>query len=173
LRSLLFTGSIVETDGSVTGGGTLVNDGSLTIYFGATINVDVLGLGTIEFGGWHDTSGRYSVNGASGPGQTYILSAADGNNMTIAHPATFRSSIEFQGDFDQTVGLLGLSATSYDLKNDLLTLFQGNNPVYHLQLKGDVPHDLYVVSGSGGTSLGTPAPWIGVPSDALPIHAGV
>ena len=70
--------------------------------------------------------------------------------------------------------LAGLAAaTSYDFKNDLLTLYQGNTPVYRLHVT-DRPTDgqpLYVASSTGGVSVGVlPTPYgisVGTP---LPQH---
>ncbi len=55
-------------------------------------------------------------------------------------------------------------------KNELLTLYQGNKPVYDLHLKG-VPQNLYVASSGGSTTIGTPAPW--PHPNPLPMHTGV
>ncbi len=78
--------------------------------------------------------------------------------------------------------LNGLSATSYDIKNDLLTLYQGGKPVYSLHAK-NLSSDFFVAGGQGGVEMGTPfynhlVPptgfGFGFPSaTVLPLHSGV
>jgi hypothetical protein len=169
-KSLILTGTL-DDQGSlgITGGnGTLIDDGNISVAF-AQIDSNVLGTGTMTFTYTHDGDfGRADISGASGGGLTYDVQGAP---MTVEHPNTFMSKVEL---WDETsVTLAGLAATSYDLRGDFLTLYQGNTPVYHLNITDRSPDGLpiYVTSGTGGVTVGVPVrAFSGPPSDTLPQH---
>jgi hypothetical protein len=91
------------------------------------------------------------VSGYSGSGLTYDV----GGDMTLNDPNSFSSQVNFTDDWPEVqINLAGLSATSYDFKNDLLTLYQGNTAVYQLKLNANPGFAVqdYTESG-GGVSL--------------------
>jgi hypothetical protein len=155
----------------ISGGGTLINEGTITAVF-AQIDSNVLGTGTMKFTATHDSGreGHVDLSGASGGGLSYDLTYC--SSLTVEHPNTFMSKVDIEdGSF---LTLAGLAATSYDLKNDLLTLYQGNAPVYDLNVT-DQSNDgqpLYVTSDTGGVTVGVLPPPLGSPqlSNVLPQH---
>jgi hypothetical protein len=170
-RSLLSSAYLDGTNVSITGG-TLVNNGTIVMNFHGEINSATVGVGTIEFTGWHDAVGGYSINGASGPGQTYFFGGpGEGSMATVTHPDTFHSTVDFGFGGPSLFTLMGLSADNYDIKNDLLTLYQDNNPVYQLAVK-DIPSAFYVESGGGSVSMGEPFYGLPPPTNTLPLHTG-
>jgi hypothetical protein len=169
--SMIFTGTYVDGGFAfggpldISGGGTLINDSTR-----AEINSNVLGLGTIRFTATHDEGpGNAELSGASGAGLTYDLSFY--SNTTIEHPNTFMSKVDM--DDGSVLTLAGLAATSYDFKHDLLTLYQGNTPVYHLHItdRSTDGQPLYVTSSTSGVSVGVlPPPYGGLVGTPLPQH---
>ena len=156
--SMIFTGTYVDGGFAfggpldISGGGTFINDGTITATR-AEIDSSVLGLGMMKFTATHDAGpGDVEVSGASGRGLTYDLGF---NSLTtVEHPHTFMSKVEM--DDGSFLTLDGLAATSYDFKNDLLTLYQGNTPVYRLRVTDQSSDEqpLYVTSSTGGVSVG-------------------
>jgi hypothetical protein len=150
---LKVTGSLSPYVVGANGPGTLTNDGTIDSAW-VTIDTNVLGTGTFEFTHWGDSPGSHEISGSSGSGLTYDV----GGNTTINDPHAFFSQVNFSDDWPEVqLNLSGLSATSYDLKNDLLTLYQGNAAVYQLKLNaspGFVVQDYAASSGAqGGVSL--------------------
>jgi hypothetical protein len=173
--SMIFTGTY-DDEGfafggplEITGRGTFINEGTITATR-AEINSSVLGLGTIRFTATHDEGpGNAEVSGASGRGLTYDLGF--NSITTVEHPHTFMSKVEM--DDGSFLTLAGLAATSYDFKNDLLTLYQGNTPVYRLRVtdQSSDGQPLYVTSSTGGVSVGVlPPPSSGLVGTTLTQH---
>jgi hypothetical protein len=181
----LAPGSLTEINGTMSGYGQifegpnalLVNDGTIS-GSSATIDANVVGVGTFDFGPWHDSSGYHNLSGYYGPGLTFN----ETGSMTLYDPRTFFSQINFEPSYPySTLDLAGLSATSYDIKNDLLRLYQGNAEVY--QVRMSVPSwvgpiavqsgpDMYGGGGPAGVQI------IGEISGGgtvtgLPLHSGV
>jgi hypothetical protein len=175
---LIFSGTMGGIDGggiTISGNGTLIDNGEI-ITSHAVIDSNVLGNGTMMFTSTHDGGpGGAELWGASSGGITYELTnIGEGVNMIVEHPSTFASKVEI---VDRgSVTLVGLAATSYDLRRDFLTLYQGNKPVYHLNV-ADQSSDgqpVYVTSSTGGVTVGVSppgwAPLFGPPSTDLPQH---
>jgi hypothetical protein len=150
---LKLTGTLAGYGLNVNGPGTLTNDGTIDGSW-ININTNVLGTGTFEFVHWGDGPGSNVIAGSSGSGLTYNV----GGTMTIDDPNGFLSQVNLIQDWPgEQLNLVGLSATSYDLQNDMLTLYQGNSKVYSMKLSADsgvVVQD-YAASGSakGGVSV--------------------
>jgi hypothetical protein len=179
---LIFSGTMGETSAgpiTISGNGTLINNGEISTSR-ALIDSNVLGIGTMEFTSTHDGGpGVAILAGASGAGQTYDLPDDAGVFMTVEHPDTFMSKVSL-GD-ESAITLAGLAATSYDLRGDFLTLYQGNTPVYRLNVTDESGNGqpIYVGTTTAGVTVGVlpQGPYaqsFGLPSTYLPQHtAGV
>ncbi len=173
--SMIFTGTYNDEGFAfggpleITGRGTFINEGTITATR-AEIDSRVLGLGTMKFTATHDGGpGNAEVSGASGRGLTYDLGF--NSITTVEHPHTFMSKVEM--DDGSFLTLAGLAATSYDFKNDLLTLYQGNTPVYRLRVtdQSSDGQPLYATSSTGAVSVGVlPPPSSGLVGTPLPQH---
>jgi hypothetical protein len=166
--TLAFSGSLLLAGALTVSGGTLVDNGALAASM-ATINSNVLGTGTMEFTNIHDGAGWAYLDGSSGAGITYDLTAdIESVSMAVEHPDTFHSTVDLGPS--SSLDLVGLAATSYDLKNDLLTLYQGNKAVYQLHLTDQPDGTFYVTSGTGGVVVGNWPSVFGPPPVGLPQH---
>jgi hypothetical protein len=157
---------------SISGPGTLVDDGELSASM-TSIDSNVLGTGTMTFTNVHDGAGWAYIEGSSGSGITYDLTTyAESATMTVEHPSEFQSSVDMNNA--TSLDLIGLSATSYDFKNDLLTLYNGNEAVYQLHLTDQsTTEPIYVTSGTGGVTVGVWSPVLGSAPTGLPQHTAV
>ena len=162
--------------------GILTNNGVITTSFSADINTEVLGRGTFKFYPWHDGNSHETINGFSGFGQTYDVyddNAPIGTELTINQPRGFFSSINLLPNYSGnpavnpidptavTLKNLPDPVTSYDFRNDLLTLYNGNRVVDTLRLQDQTPHPIYV---EPGTNNSVSISFV-QHSDDLPVHS--
>jgi hypothetical protein len=170
--SLILTGNLPSGGGlNITGGGTLIDDGELSAST-ANIGSNELGTGSMTFTSIHDGPGASELSGSVGADLTIHIDGGtpESSTLTVEHPDTFHATVTMTDE--SFLSLAGLSATSYDFKNDLLTLYSGNTPVYQLHLTNqstDAP--IYVTSGTGGVTVGVWSPVFGTAPTGLPQHS--
>ncbi len=139
-----------------TGTSTFSND------YQGLIDSDVIGSGTIRI-----SQGSLELGGSVSAGPTFLLNSA--GELTIDDPHRFHASITDNGTSAQLerVDLLGIQASSYDFRNDVVRLFEGDTVVDRLRFNPG-NGNLYVTdSVTGVTVWDTSA---GAPTGALPIH---
>jgi aryl-phospho-beta-D-glucosidase BglC (GH1 family) len=171
-NSLMLTGNLPSTGGlNVSGDGTLINNGEISASM-ASIDSNVLGTGSMTFTSVHDGPGNSEISGSVGAGITVNIagSTPESSSLTVENPDTFQANVTMTDD--SFLDLIGLSATSYDFKNDLLTLYDGNQVVYQLHLTDQSTDEpIYVTSDTGGVTVGIWSPFFGPPPDnTLPQH---
>lgn len=133
----------------------------------ATIDANVIGVGSFEMGGYS----LLSFGGSVSHGQTVAL-AGGYNAVMIDHPTAFHGTIDWvaaAGAIEVAVDLLNITANSYLFSNDRLALFAGNRIVDRLHVNA-APGAFDVYATSTGVTLqstGTPAN----PGETLlPVH---
>jgi hypothetical protein len=177
--SLVVTGSlnfILNLNASGVGS-HLTNDGTIGLTRGK-LDTDLDGTGTYNLNRYHDGFGNVEVTGAVAPGLTFNLQGDTGNynaGLTIDHPQTFQGNITVGDNPTSTGGpsadlltLVGLTADSYDLKDDLLNVYSGDTVLasVHLNTNGE-PYTVAQSAGSVGVYIGMDAP---SGASILPVH---
>ncbi len=120
----------------------------------AVIDTNVLGTGSwnIGFGG---TAAGVQFDGSVAAGQTVN---SNGSFVTIAHPGEFAGKVDFTTSADGGQGRLQLSGllnvSSFDLRNDMLTLYSGGKVVDTLQLQLSGAYE--VVQAAWGVAIMAP-----------------
>jgi hypothetical protein len=139
------------------------------------------GAGTIDLGSAQSAMGRLEITGAVGSNIVIDLSADPGRGgaagLTLDRPGEFQGSLSMAWSY---VDLRGLTADSYDLRDDLLTLFRGGEPAAAFRVTTQPvsgPTSLVVEQASDGVMLsvrGTPGGsdiyQPGGPATVLPVH---
>lgn len=127
-----WVGGFNNTPGDVTrvgGYGWFLNNGSSFVNGTAVIGVPVVGTGTFTAVEAH-SSGRLEFASSVGGGQTVDIIAGgyglEHGTLQIDAPHAFHAQVNL--GFGEVI-LEGIRATSYSLKNDLLTLFSGGRVV--------------------------------------------
>ena len=137
------------------------------------IQSDMIGTGNVFMGLLQG-----EIGGSVAAGVTVTLQVAD--TLTIDNPSTFAGTIvtpnNSQGPNDAglpsvQVNLQGLVADSYDLTNDMLTLYKGSTVIDTLKFN-DASNSTFVGQGASGVVIGINET---VPSGVttLPLHNGV
>lgn len=120
-------------------GSRIINDGTLSyIQTGSVIDTNLAGTGTVNVNRAHDGPATLEMNGTVARSQTFDLSSdAFHATLQIDQPNAFKGLVDVTPDSDFGLASLileGLQASSFDLKNDMLRLFNGNKVVDTLRL---------------------------------------
>lgn len=147
--------------GSVMGNGTFSNTSS-SVDNTVTIGANVIGSGVFNVYASHNV-GRLEFLHAVGSGQTVIIAGTGaatysqfGGEVTADDPKNFAGNVQL-GYGEMT--LKGLTATSYDLKQGVLSLFNGNTVIDRLNLtlttgaNGALPASNFGVSQVAGSVI--------------------
>jgi hypothetical protein len=145
-------------------GSMLVNNGNINSNIININEATVVGNGSFSL-----ESGAGGISGFFGSGLSFIDHES---YLAVVTPQTFFSKVDLDGP-NSEVCYVGITADSYDFKNDLLTLYNGNAEVY--QVKMDAPASPFVVEESSGHMWGAvvaeaPSAIYGV---GLPEHHGL
>ncbi len=150
---LLLTGSMSFL--GVTGGpdSEIINDGTMSVLPGSgstTIDTNLTGRGVIDIN--QQSLLALTINGAVGSGQT--IDIIGNNSLTLDKPLAFSGAISLHQDGPSgfSISLVGLVATSYEYRNDILCLFDGNRVVDRLNLTNP-PADMLVEQTGSGVSI--------------------
>jgi hypothetical protein len=89
---------------------------------------NLAGSGTLNLNGGNADGEAMEVNGSVGSGLRFDISAPGpcDAGLQIDHPSTFQAAVELQSGW---VGFMGLRATSAELANGFLELFNGRKLV--------------------------------------------
>jgi hypothetical protein len=122
-------------------GGTLRFIGTSSFGAFSTVLSDTLtGTGTLDLSGGNASGESMAINGAVGSGLTFNIHSIPGDaGLQIDHPRAFAGDINMQQS--GWVALMGLHATSGELLNGILELFNGSKLV-----------DLVRLSNTGGVA---------------------
>jgi hypothetical protein len=110
-------------------GGTLSFIGTSVFGGFSTVLADTLsGNGTLDLNGGNASGEAMEVNGPVGSGLTFDINAPGpcDAGLQIDHPTQFLGQIVLQSGW---VGLMGIQATSADLRNGFLEIFNGSRLV--------------------------------------------
>ena len=166
--------------------GTSTFDGNGGETGQVTFHDDLIGSGTLQlFGGNHDGI-RMEIDGSVAGGLTFAMAGgtAPTNSLQIDHPSEFHALIDFpsfypglsgaggQSEFS-FVAFMGLHATSSDIKNDMLRMFDGKKLVDSVRIQGGQGLQLQqnsagVILSSGFSSV-EPVPG-GPGGTPIPLH---
>jgi hypothetical protein len=119
------------------------------------LNTDIMGTGSIITAagiiGTSVTQGSLTINGSVGAGVTILTAGgsrveefAGGGSLTINDLSTFKGTVIVGLGETNNVQLSGLDATSYDLKGDILSLYNGNKLVDKLNFQNQSGQNEYV-----------------------------
>jgi hypothetical protein len=139
-------------------GSELINDGTLRYnQTGSIIDTNIAGTGTIDVSRAHDGSASLEVNGSVGSGQTFAMQTSSFSaNLIVDQPEAFGGRVVVEPDpyFSlASILLKGLNATSFDLTNDLLRLYDGNQSVDTLRLTNNAGEPLTVQETGSGVMI--------------------
>jgi len=157
-------------------GSEIVNNGTLFYnQSGSIIDTGLAGHGVVNVNRAHDGGAMLEVNGKVGQGQTFDLSSNTFSaTLLIDQPKVFDGLVDVQPDpineFDiASVILKGLHATSFDIKDDMLRLFDGKKIVDALRLTNESGEQMTVsqIDGAVGIAFGN---LDGSSGMILPIH---
>jgi len=156
--------------GSISGPGTLINNGTLSVD--GDISANVTGQGVIDISHYHDASSVTSdVSGSIGPGQTLDITPGYAATVIIDQPLSFAGTI-VNADTNAIITLDGLTATSYTITNDLLTLYNGATVRNSLRIQNQTTaaSDVYQTNAGVVVSYGDSVNGVVLPiySPALP-----
>jgi hypothetical protein len=122
-------------------GSEIINDGTLSYnQTGSRIDTGLAGTGIVNVTRAHDGSASLEVNGPVSRGQTFdVTSDSFSANLIIDRPHDFHGAVNIEPDpihafASASILLKGLHATSFDLKDDILKLFNGHKVVDSLRL---------------------------------------
>ncbi len=125
------------------------------------LDTDVKGTGSFTVGTAQGSGGRLEFGGAVSRGQSVEVSADPGRSLVsqvqIDHPDAFKGSVGL-GIFAE-VNLMGLTgADSYQLKNDILSIYSGCTVIDRLRLTlppspSGLPSDVTVKQTSTGIAI--------------------
>jgi hypothetical protein len=156
---------------------TVVNNGTISYLVNGDnrIDADLAGRGTVEVTRAHDGNGTFEVNGAVGPGQTFnITSRSFSASLIIDQPKAFHGSVDIEPDplnsfASASITLVGLGsqATSFDLKNDMLRLFDGQKVIDTLRVVNMTSEPMSVAQNGSNVVVGFGAT---APGNILPPH---
>jgi hypothetical protein len=140
-------------------GSAIINQGTLSYLAAGTqiIDTSLLGKGAVDVTRGHDGPGGVEVNGVVGPRQTFDLSTTDFTaTLQIDHPREFFGLVNIEpvapvSSEPLDVVLQGVTATSYDIRNDLLLLFNGGKITDVLRLANPASEPLSV--GQSGSNV--------------------
>jgi hypothetical protein len=139
-------------------GGTLSFIGtSVFSAFNTVLSTNISGTGTVYLQGGNATGEFMEINGSVGRGLTFNISAPgpDDAGLQIDHPSAFHGNIVLQSGF---VAFMGVHATSGDLLNGILEMFDGNKLVAASRFAGapNVPGEtLRMEQNSAGVMVST------------------
>jgi hypothetical protein len=138
-------------------GGRLAFIGTSTFGAFSTVLSDTLvGSGTLDLNGGDASGESMEINGAVGPGLTFNINSMPGDaGLQIDKPLSFAADIHMQQS--GWVAFIGLHATSGELRNGLLEIFDGRKLV-----------DLVRLSNTGGA-----APQLRQNSDGVMFSTGL
>ena len=169
--SLLLNTGTLSTAGAgtsagvdMTGGKALfINQGLVEIYQGGVkIDPAVLGLGTFELVGQTQVpiGANVEFGGLVGPGQVVDFAGQPLSGATpglrLDDPRLFAATIQGFGAGD-TIELAGTTGTSDQFAHQVLTVYDGNQPVARLHFAGSYNTGDFALAQSGGTTFITAA----------------
>ena len=126
---------------------TLTLDGGSS--FGNTqvfLDTNLAGSGEIQFGGHMSSSSHATIDGKVSSGVLVVNNGTEPGSppavLTIDKPLQFAGTLEMGAPDEDTVGdaitvLAGLNATSFALKGDILSFFNGNRLVKNLKFDNE------------------------------------
>ena len=126
---------------------TLTLDGGSS--FGNTqvfLDTNLAGSGEIQFGGHMSSSSHATIDGKVSSGVLVVNNGTEPGSppavLTIDKPLDFAGKLEMGAPDEDTVGdaitvLAGLNATSFALKGDILSFFDGNRLVKNLKFDNE------------------------------------
>jgi hypothetical protein len=167
------TGSLHFVGGTLNFSGTSWLSGNAFRGVAAVFDSNLTGNGTLDLdGGNHDGSNTV-VDGSVGAGLTFAVNPGDNPStvsLQIDDPSAFRGLIALQGGFEY-IAFMGLHATSADISNDMLQMFNGNRLVDSVRVTGGQDLQMEqttagVMLSSGGVDTAQP----GGPGTAIPLH---
>jgi hypothetical protein len=134
-------------------GSEIINNGTISYFVGGgRISTSLMGTGTVDVSRSHDGSGMLEVNGAVGSGQTFdLLSNEFSATLKIDQPYSFGGAVDIEPESQfgsDVIYLAGLHANTYDLKNDMLRLYNGNSIVDTLRLNNGTSEPVTVAQNS-------------------------
>jgi hypothetical protein len=113
-------------------GGTVAFTGSSTFSGSAIFDANLTGYGTVSTVSGNTIPGSMEINGAVGSGLTFIMGSTNAtSDLTIDHPRSFAGLIQLTSS-PVTLGhvaFMGIHATSAELLNDTLQMFDGSKLV--------------------------------------------
>jgi hypothetical protein len=140
---------------SFLGAGRIVNDGTVTMG-NAAINPDISGKGELVVQSGRDWPADVTINGAIGQDQTLSFQGQVGDAVNV-NAAFFKATVDFNAApvsvFEDSLSLGGIHATSYDIKDDILTLYNGHRPVDRLHVVNNTSGALSVDLGQSSVSI--------------------
>ncbi len=162
-------------------GGTLVNNGSIGVITG-TIAPALAGTGTWLLASGRGGSGSLTLNGPVAAGQTFAMRGVQAGTHDFSAGLVINDPHDFHGlidilppaagtDSPAVVTLSHLLAISYDIRNDVLSLYDGASVVDTLRVSDAAGMPMAVGSLAGGgvsVAFGMPLPST---AQALPLHS--
>jgi hypothetical protein len=156
----------------------IINDGTLSYnQTGSRIDTGLAGTGIVNVTRAHDGSASLEVNGSVGKGQTFdVTSSSFSASLIVDRPHDFHGAVNIEPDPIHdfalaSIVLKGLHATSFDLKDDILKLYDGHRVVDSLRLT-NLSGEPMTVAGSGSNIVVDFGKVFGSPGTVLPPHHG-
>jgi hypothetical protein len=160
---ILNQGTMVFGPGTLTIAGDqhsdlLVNLGTIALEGNAVIEPSVIGHGTVEMGGSFliGQTNDIAFKGYVGAGETLQfmppLAGTASERLVIDQPREFLATIAGFGAGDAVV-LQGVTASSEQFRNGVLTLYDGHHPAAALHFAGSYTAGDFAVASSSGATL--------------------
>lgn len=162
-------------------GSEIINKGTIVagrVTAPHSINTDIAGHGTIEINPATTGPSFYTINGAVGRGQILELASTPlyPPTVDIKQPDAFRGLIDVPAPsgppffLTGSFVLEGVTATSYSVKGDRLSLFDGHKNVDTVRLRNPTDQPLSVGQSGSNIVLAINEP---APGNILPMHGFV
>ena len=154
-------------------GGTIHFIGSSQFDSTQVFDSNLVGSGTLNLSTGNVSGEDMEINGAVGRGLTFNLTTSGPSlgTLQIDHPNEFHGLINFNSPFGD-IAFMGLQATSGDIRNDILQMFDGKKLVDLVRLTSN-NDGLFKLEQNGlGVMLsqGSDANQPGGPGTILPLH---
>jgi hypothetical protein len=171
--NLTLAANMLLSNATISGGKVLVS--TINLHGSSlTLHDDVVGGGTISLlnqqsGGFSTMTLDGSVSRLKFIEGTFMpdgTSARPPNQLTIDHPNEFHGSVQL---FNGTVTLDGLHASSYDLHNSVLALYQGAKVVDRVNLQNSSGLPLQVAQI--GSAVAISASFSDLGGTTIPVHS--
>jgi hypothetical protein len=126
--TLTLTAVIGASELNVSGGTLSFVGTSVFAAFTTVLSDNIVGTGTVDLDGGNAAGETMEINGSTGNGLRFDISAPGPGDagLVVEHPSEFHGTVVLQSGY---VELLGLHATSGELLNGVLEMFNGSKLV--------------------------------------------